>query len=268
MKNFLNKALWVSFIFLSPMTLLGLFSQNSIPGEILYPIKLGIEKTGSLVFAFTPESHASYNTALTERRFEEAQALIIQNSNTTGLTDLVEQTQKTALSTSKVEDPQQKKLIEEKLIRNITQYQQSLTQTQQTVNATYQPVEAVTIQPSATQPHQPTVRIAQPKAVATIVEQPTPTPTPISPKAKESSPEIIQNIEETKKELEEIKKQILQNVMPQEYSEPSEEQAVEDPEVFKPEQIEETEREETQSMESEKSKKSASKKSVKTGKDD
>lgn len=210
MKSFLNRSLWISFMFFSPVTFIGLFSQNSIPGDFLYPVKLSIEKTGSLIFAFTPVSKANYNTSLTERRFEEAHTLLIKNSSTTGLTTLIEQTSITADSTTKIEDQAQKKEIEKKLIQDIDQYQDKLTQVQQAVNPSYQPTPTQVMQ--VTEAPTPTPTSAyQNKRLST----PTPSPSkPIvktDPKTPETSPEIVKNIEETKKRLEEIKRKVRQN---------------------------------------------------------
>ena len=94
MNNILNRGLWLIFTVLTPLTFVGLFSQNSIPGDILYPVKIGIENACSVVFSFTPEAHASYSTSLTTRRFEEAEQLIAARSDTQGLKTLVTQTEK------------------------------------------------------------------------------------------------------------------------------------------------------------------------------
>lgn len=210
MKENLNKILWIAFIFLSPMTFIGLFSQNSIPGDFLYPVKISIEKTGSLIFAFTPTATANYNTSLTERRFEEAHTLLVKNSSSTGLTTLIEQTSKTAESTIKIEDQTQKKEIEEKLIQDIDQYQDKLTQIQQAVNPSYQPTPTPAMQVTEIPTPTPTSSY-QNKRLNTPTPPPTKPVVKTDPKTPETSPEIVKNIEETKKRLEEIKRKVRQN---------------------------------------------------------
>lgn len=231
MKNFINKLLWVCFIFLSPITLIGLLSQNSIPNDFLYPVKLGIEKVGLFAFSFTPEAKASYNSSLTERRFDEAQKMIVSNSNIAGLNTLVEQTTKTQESVQKVENPEQKKVLEKKLIENINKYQEKLTQTQQSVDPSYIPTSTpIPTSPPTPQeivstpiPHRyvpnptPTPHRYIPKPSPTYTTSPTlhlyPSPStqpPVVEDAPQTPAAIVNDIEITKQELEVIKNQIQQ----------------------------------------------------------
>lgn len=200
----LNRALWIAFIALSPITLIGLIAQNSIPGEFMYPIKLGFENAGLFIFAYTPESYADYNTTLTERRFDEAEKLLVQNSNTTGLTELVKQTEKSADSAVKVEDIQKKQEIKEKLIKDITEYQERLTKVQQSVLPSYQPTPTPI---TYTTTYYETRTIVTRKTV-TRTETIYVTPTPVPPRTTQTDEEIVKNIEDTKHELEEIKQEI------------------------------------------------------------
>lgn len=207
MKNILNKVLWGFFIFFSPITFISLLSQNTIPGDTLYPIKLSIERAGLLVFSLTPEAKASYQNSLTQRRFDEAEVLIVKNSNTSGLTTLVAQTEKTAELTKSITDPEKKKEVEKELIQNITEYQEKLTVVQKKVNPTFEPTITPTLSPT---PQEPTIPPAKKPQQTAITPTPThtPTPTPIPPSSTQGQPEIVENIEATKAQLEEIKQQI------------------------------------------------------------
>jgi hypothetical protein len=98
-----------------------------------------MENVGMLVFSITPQSKASYNTTLTDRRFDEAQKLIVYGSNTSGLNTLVTQAVKTQESVKSVDDPKQKEALQEKLIQDINSYQEKLTQTQQKVDPNFIP---------------------------------------------------------------------------------------------------------------------------------
>lgn len=246
MKNYLNKGLWFAFFFLSPLTLIGVLSQNSIPGDILYPVKLGIENVGLLVFSLTPESNASYNTSLSDNRFDEAQKLIVTHSDTTGLATLVAQTEKAQESISKVTDEKQKKVIEDKLLASINSYQEQLTQVQKNVDPSYVPPPS----PSPTQSYiqnpsnkgQSNQQQGSIQRTAPIITRPVfnniiptkplilPSPTPTSlpsssganpqqtnptmppqPTPTPTSQDVVNSIENTKTNLEIIKTIILQN---------------------------------------------------------
>lgn len=214
MRTFLNKGLWVSLYLLFPVTMVGLFSQNAIPGEFLYPVKLGMENVGAFVFSLTPQAKASYDSTLTERRFEEAQKLITYESNTSGLDTLVAQATKTQESVSNIQDQKQKVELQTKLINDIDKYQEKLTQTQQKVDPTYIPP---TPTPTSTLPVIKK-RDTPPAVFPTKQPQPlrhTPLPNPnISTTAPTpqvqpiTPPDIVNNIEETKHKLEEIKEQV------------------------------------------------------------
>lgn len=215
MKHFLDKGLWISLFLLFPITLIGLFSQNSIPGDILYPVKVGIESVGLFVFSLTPEAKASYNSTLTERRLEEAQKMIIYDSNTKGLDTLVEQTAKTQESVTNIENPEQKQVLEEKLISEIDDYGEKLTQTQQRVDPSFipPPTPTPTLTPTPIKENTIQSRFVLPTPTLIFAElSPSPTPTPSFPNIPQTPPNIISNIEITKKKLEGIKKQVqIQN---------------------------------------------------------
>lgn len=214
MRTFLNKGLWVSLYLLFPVTIVGLFSQNAIPGEFLYPVKLGMENVGAFVFSLTPQAKASYDSTLTQRRFEEAQKLITYESNTSGLDTLVAQATKTQESVNNVQDQKQKVELQTKLINDIDKYQEKLTQTQQKVDPTYIPPTPtptppipIAQKPNAPLPVFPTKPPQPPKRTPLSnpdTSSPTPTPTsgPVTP------PDIVDNIEQTKQKLEQIKEQV------------------------------------------------------------
>lgn len=131
MWSYLNKAIWIVFIVITPLTFIGVFSQNAIPGDILYPVKLGLENVGGVIFAMTPEGRASYNTTLSDRRFDEAQQLILTRTDSEGLSTLVNQVEVAKQSISEVKDPAKKQEIKDKLATSIDSYQTKLTETQQ-----------------------------------------------------------------------------------------------------------------------------------------
>src|SRR5690348_12983443 len=60
---------WVLLCILIPSTALGYFAEGSIPGQPLYPIKLGIEKTALSLQFLSPQAQASYQVGLVNKRF-------------------------------------------------------------------------------------------------------------------------------------------------------------------------------------------------------
>ncbi len=220
MRKFLNRSLWVSLYLLFPVTLIGLFAQNAIPGEFLYPVKLGMENVGAYVFSLTPEAKASYDSTLTQRRFDEAQKLITYKANTSGLDTLVVQATKTQESVDNIKDQKQKEVLQEKLINDINDYQERLTQTQQKLDPTYipptpTPTSTLHVTPKPTTPlrifptkiYQPPNNSRQNPSERTAI--PTATPAPDNtPTSHQTPPDIVDNIEQTKEKLEEIKQQV------------------------------------------------------------
>jgi len=53
-------------------------AESALPGEILYLVKLGVNERVESFFAFSDESKARLNIQLANRRFQEAEKLIIQ----------------------------------------------------------------------------------------------------------------------------------------------------------------------------------------------
>lgn len=209
MRKFLNKSLWISLYLLFPVTLVGLFAQNAIPGDFLYPVKLGMENVGAFVFSLTPEAKASYDSTLTQRRFEEAEKLITYEANTSGLDTLVVQATKTQESVGNVQDQKQKEVLQEKLISDINAYQEKLTQTQQKVDPTYiaptptpTPVLPTSRKPNAPKQAVPTAPLQPPRNSPSPNPTTTTAPTPTGPA---TPPDIVNNIEQTKQKLEQIK---------------------------------------------------------------
>ncbi len=50
-------------------------AEGALPGDILYPVKVGLNEKVRAIVAFTPEAKADWNTSRVERRLEEAEKL-------------------------------------------------------------------------------------------------------------------------------------------------------------------------------------------------
>lgn len=203
MRRFIDKGLWVILYLMFPITVIGLIAQNSIPGELLYPIKIGMENVGAFVFSLTPEAKASFNSTISQRRFDEAQRLITNKANTSGLNTLLAQTIKTQESVDNIKNAEQKDILQRKLIKDIDDYQTRLTQTQQKVNPTYLPPTPTSISIKSKP-----IRINHPNPITNNqIFNPiiTATPTLTQSIVAESPSTIIDEIEKAKQKLQVIK---------------------------------------------------------------
>ena len=180
MIQILNRALWVFFLVLTPLTFVGILSQNSIPGDLLYSIKRGYEGTALAFASLAPETKASYTTSLATVRFTEAEKLLLAKSDTQGLATLVEQVQKAQDNVAAVQNSPQKEELEQKLIASIDTYQANLLKVQQQIasNVASQPIAQTTpvqAQPATNQTTQ-TTSPASIQPTQTAISVPTTTP--------------------------------------------------------------------------------------------
>lgn len=173
LKKFLDRISWIIFFTLLPFAVLIFLSQDSIPGDFFYPVKRGLESVILAAASVNPATRAAFRTDLTERRFEEAQSLVISESNTSGLSTFIDDVQGTQLEVANLKDETQRIKAEEKLITKLGEYQAGLSameaKTEQNIIA-YQAQEIVLtstpIPPTAVPDESP----------STLTPSPTPTP--------------------------------------------------------------------------------------------
>lgn len=226
MKTWLDAALTaIAIIFFVPAALI-LASWNALPGDTLYSTKTAFEKVALAITIKTPLS-TMLSLNFTDRRFSEANRLLAKDGSTLGYTLLVTQaTQSKDIIVGK-QDVKQAAV----LIQNIENYQKSIAE-KQTVLAT-QPsavvpssvtgstvVTAPTIRPIAIPTPLPTpVAIPPASNVPTPVPFiPTPTPVPVvatpipQPTPAASVGDVINNLDHTNQQLEELKQEIKREV--------------------------------------------------------
>jgi len=237
-----NRASWLFLFTLLPLTALILVSQNTVPGDLFYPLKRGLENAVLAGATLHPATRVAFRTDLTERRFEEAEKLLLARKDTTGLNDFVQEVSLAEQEIAALKNEQAKKEVTEKLIKKIGEYQNKLVVIQAQAKessliglplptATPTPVKIdkkPTILPSPTptpiqqkptttpvssslptvvkQPSPPTQSTLTPTPTDVLLPSPTPTPTPVPTPVEES--EIAKAIDDTQKKLEEIKKQL------------------------------------------------------------
>ncbi len=161
-------------VVLFPPASLALISNNAIPGDKTYPIKIGLEDIIYMVASISPTSKAWFSGARSDRRFQELNILATEGKQTgQTLNDLVEQTQITANQIANVSDQDQKTKLIEQLSASIEKYDKGLEKISSVEPAPAPITATVPIEPGST---------VRPSASATprATSTPSPTPTPTS----------------------------------------------------------------------------------------
>lgn len=133
MRKYLDLTSWILLFFFAPFTVLILLSQNSIPGDFFYPVKRGLENIILVTASVSPTTKVAFRTDFTQRRFTEAQQLLVLRADTTGFSDLVTEVSSTQQELSTVSNSQDKIQNADKIIAKIEEYQVQLSQTQNQV---------------------------------------------------------------------------------------------------------------------------------------
>lgn len=125
-KKILNLGTWMILFALLPFTVLIFLSQNSIPGDLFYPVKRGLESMVLAAASVSPSTRAAFRTDLTTRRFDEAEKLLLGASGTTGLKDFVTEIQAAQNEVSAISDPVKKQQLQEKIQTSVAEYEKRL----------------------------------------------------------------------------------------------------------------------------------------------
>lgn len=229
---------WFVLFFLAPFTVAIFLSQNSIPGDLMYPIKLGLENLVLTGASLHPSTRAMFHTNVSGRRFAEAEALLLTRADITGLQTFIKQVEEAQIAVNNVSDPVEKERLQEELVAKIIEYETKLvtveaqaqenvalavvpqtqtapqTQTQQQQNQTQEipqstviPTPSYTPTPSPTATPTPTPKTSTGTS-SVVVKTPTPTPIPTHTPTPTSTPQVVQpapvpqhGVEEKKKEI-------------------------------------------------------------------
>lgn len=221
-RKIFNTSSWFVFFALLPVTVLILLSQNTIPGDLFYPIKRGMENVVLAAASVNPATRVAFRTDLTERRFDEAEKLLLARADITGLSDFIEEVQAAQQEVATISNEESKKDLSEKLIKKIDEYQSKLVQVRAktettsiaTLLPTNTPVSLVTeseptsaVQPTSASLQNPTatpfIKII-PTKIPGSIPFPTPTakifpltPSPISVTQRVTPTSIIPTVEQS-----------------------------------------------------------------------
>lgn len=228
-RKFFNISSWIILFALLPITVLIFLSQDSIPGDLFYPVKRSLENVILAAASVSPATRAAFRTDLTEARFKEAQSLVVSKSNASGLSTFIDEVQSTQLEVTSLKNDTERGKAEEKLAVKIQEYQKGLstleTKTEQNIIA-YQSQQTPTAIPPSSTPTatpSPTPRVinAQPSSQPSSIPLPTLTIAPTIAVNIQTTPQesiqvleqkkIVLTIRETKVTLNQIKKDLEEN---------------------------------------------------------
>lgn len=77
-------------------------AENSVPGDILYPVKINVTENIRAVAAISDESKASWNTEVVTRRLQEAEQLVAKDKLDSQTADLLSEEVKTHSELTKI----------------------------------------------------------------------------------------------------------------------------------------------------------------------
>lgn len=169
-KSYLSMGSWGVLVFLLPITVLIISSQNALPGQLLYPFKRGMERTILLAASVSPTTKALFQTNLTDRRFEEAELLLKAKANAGAFGDFIAEIKDTQLTVASVSDPQKKAVLTQQLIARIDDYQTRLAKAETAVNQDTQRLSGMVVQPTVT-PEPSTAAPAQKSQSVTVIQK-------------------------------------------------------------------------------------------------
>lgn len=165
MRNILDKLIWIGlFIFFVPTTLI-IVSWNSLPGELMFPIKLGLERSLAVIVSPSYEVSGQLQIKYTERRFADAQKLLAIKNSVSGLPYLDQQVETAKTAIEKAPNPAARQVLANQYIATLTQVSGALEQQKQTIMTS-----------TSTNPQIETTALGQPASESF----PLPTPLPTS----------------------------------------------------------------------------------------
>lgn len=133
MRKYLDMFSWIFVAAFATPTLLIMSSWGSLPGDFMYPVKIGLEQ--SLLFASKPSysAEASLNVKYTERRFNEAKILLANDQSGKGLGYLSQQVVATQTVIQHAPSPVVKRQLASQYISQLKQVSSELETQKQTM---------------------------------------------------------------------------------------------------------------------------------------
>lgn len=169
MKKIFDTFSWAFLILFALPTFLIMGSWKSLPGDPMYPVKLGLEQT--LLFFAKPSyaTEATLNVKYTERRLADAKILLANDGSGRGLSYLSSQVIATKAVIDRAPSAEAKKQLATQYVATLRVASQELSQQKQSIarqqqnqfalqrGGTIRPTQGGSIQPQSTNTPEPTV---------------------------------------------------------------------------------------------------------------
>lgn len=192
LKKFFNISSWIFLFFFLPITVLIFLSQDSIPGNLFYPVKRSLENVILAAASVSPATRAAFRTDLTTKRFDEAEKLLLGSSGNNGLKDFVTEIQAAQNEVSAISDPIKQKELQQKVQTSIKDYEKRLDAVKVKLVAE-ENVNQLAIAPTSSPTSLPTNSQIVPTQIESApILLPTSTPIPV-PTSKPGQPPISTN---------------------------------------------------------------------------
>jgi hypothetical protein len=198
-----------------------MFTWNTLPGSGLYPVKRGLEKIALALVTPSMEVTAQLRARLIDRRFEEANTLLVQSSQTQGFTEFDSEVEsaKTDILKKAQDENSDERIVEQEindLLAKLEKYNLELEAQKQTYIA-YNPQQLITPQPTTSTIVIPGKNANQPAKSITYnapvpVQQPqtnTISPVVVIQQVNQSQGNLNTTIDQLRQEQERLQQQIL-----------------------------------------------------------
>lgn len=127
-KVYFDIASWVFLFFFLPYTAIVIFSQNTVPGDTFYPMKRAVESMILAAASLNPGTKALFHVDLADRRFSEAERLLIAKADASSLKDFLDEVHNSQDAITTLDDPGEKEELKNELLGKIDEYQTRLRQ--------------------------------------------------------------------------------------------------------------------------------------------
>ena len=191
-----------------PATLI-LASWNAVPGDSIYSVKVGLEKT---ILGITPSDNLKTTLEIkyTERRFSEVEKIISSNTNkqeenlNESLANLTNQAIASKNSLQKIQNSEEKTIQTENLIATLESISVKIEEKKQTSDTNINPTKVPTKIPTKIPTNTP--EVAKPSIIIqpTTTDKPSSTFTPIPTSIENNKPINPPDLEDTQKTIDEI----------------------------------------------------------------
>lgn len=189
MRAVFDKILWGALILLFGPTIMIVASWNSLPGDTLYRVKLGLERAMAAIVSPSYASSGTLQIKYTERRYAETKQLLASRQSIEGLPYLQQQIADTKKMIDNAPNKAAQVALAKQYINTLSSVSTDLEVQKQAVTTNPQPFSNNSN--AANQPHVQTNKqttATQPTQIPTATNSPTPIPTATSTPVPTTTP--------------------------------------------------------------------------------